>query len=44
MAKTKRKLAIEARNKREASKLLKVVLIGGAVLIVLMYILYKGMS
>ena len=44
MAKTKRKRAKEVRNKREANQLLRVVLIGGAILIVLMYILYRGMS
>ncbi len=44
MAKTKRKRAIEARNKKEANKLLRVVLIAGVILIILMYILFRGMS
>ena len=43
MAKTKRKRAMEARNKKEANKLLRVVVIGGVILIVLMYFLFRSM-
>lgn len=44
MAKTKRKRRIESKNRKEANKLLKVVVIGGLVLVVLMYLLYIGMG
>lgn len=42
MAKTKRKRQLEARDKREAKKILRVVIIGTVILLFLMYLMFRN--
>jgi len=42
MAKTKRKRELEARDKREGRKIMRVLLIGTAVLMFLMFLMFRG--
>jgi len=42
MAKSKRKQALAARDRRDARKITRVVLIGTAVLLLLMFLMFRG--
>lgn len=42
MAKTKRKRQLEARDKKEARKILRVVAIATAILLILVYFMFRG--